>query len=120
MSGSLIGVASTHALTELFSVLTRMPLSPPITPTDADQMIHALRPALTLVSEDERIVAAAITRCAVVGAVSGAVFDAIHVVSAEAMSVDVLVTFNERHFRRLSIASTPQLVVPPDPPAVFE
>jgi hypothetical protein len=44
-----------------------------ITPIDAEQMIHALRPALTLVSEDEGIVKAAIARCAAVGGTSSLV-----------------------------------------------
>lgn len=117
-SGALTAVVSAHALAELFSVLTRMPLTPPITPTEADLMIDRLRPFLAVIAEDEGIVAAAMARCAAVGAGSGAVFDAVHVVTAEAAGVDGLLTFNERHFRRLAIASTPKIVVPPDPPIV--
>ncbi len=118
MAGSLTGVVSAHALAELFSVLTRMPVNPPITPPQAARMIERLRPFFLVVAEDEGVVVAATDRCSAVGAASGAVFDAIHVLTAEVAGVDALLTFNERHFRRLATASTPRLVVPPDPPSV--
>lgn len=117
-SGALSGVVSAHALAEMFSVMTKIPLSPPITPAQGAQMIERLRPFFLVVEEDEGVAAAAVARCAAVGAATGAVFDAIHIVTAERAGVDVVVTFNERHFRRLSTTTTPRIVVPPDPPAV--
>jgi predicted nucleic acid-binding protein len=111
-SGTLAAMVSVHALAELFSVLTRLPLDPPIRPAQAEQMIGRLRPFLTVIEENEPIVTAAVARCAAIGAVSGAVYDAIHVVTAEAGGADRFLTFNERHFRRLAIPSTPQMGLP--------
>ena len=78
-------------------------------------MIERLRPFFLVVEEDEGLIAAAVARCAAVGAATGAMFDAIHVVTAERVAVDAVVTFNERHFRRLATATTSRIIVPSDP-----
>ena len=49
---------------------------------------------------------------------SGAIFDALHLATAEAAGVAAILTFNERDFARLSVTESPPIVVPPDPPAV--
>jgi hypothetical protein len=46
------------------------------------------------------------------------VYDALHLVTAEAEEVDVVVTFNVRHFARLAVAKSPRIVAPPDPPSI--
>lgn len=116
--GDVEGVASVHAFAETFATLSRLPLSPPITPGEAAQLVARLRSVIAHVDEDDGIVAAAVERCARHGATSGAVFDAIHVVSAEAAKADIPLTFDARHFSRFAIATTPRVVVPPDPPSL--
>lgn len=61
---------------------------------------------------------AAVERCATLGLVSGAIFVALHVVSAERWGADAILTFNESDLVRLSLPTSPRVVVPPDPPAV--
>lgn len=60
----------------------------------------------------------ALDRCTSKGLRSGAIFDAVHLATAEAAGAEALVTFNERDFVRLSVAESPPIVVPPDPPAI--
>ncbi|WP_437313524.1 type II toxin-antitoxin system VapC family toxin [Sorangium sp. So ce385] len=116
--GTLDGAVSVHALSELWSVLTKLPVSPTISPVVASEAIRALLDRFEAVPLTVQIQMAAIERCASKGLRSGAIFDAIHLATAEAAGAAALLTFNERDFTRLSVAAAPQIVVPPDPPAV--
>jgi hypothetical protein len=46
-------------------------------------------------------------------------FDALHLVSAEAGQADAFVTFNPADFERLRVPGSPAIVVPPDPPRLM-
>lgn len=116
--GALDGVVSVHALSELWSVLTKLPVSPPISPVVAWEAIRELLNRFDAVSLTVQIQMEALERCASKGLRSGAIFDAIPLATAEAAGAAALLTFNERDFTRLSVAAGPQIVVPPDPPAV--
>jgi predicted nucleic acid-binding protein len=117
-SGLHAGVATAHALNETYSVLTKIPCTPRIDPATGERLVSRLRGLLHVVAVSDVLAAIAIERCARLGLTSGAVFDALHLVTAEAEQVDVVVTFNVRHFARLAIASSPRIVAPPDPPAI--
>jgi predicted nucleic acid-binding protein len=115
-AGKAKGECSWHAVAETWSVLTRLPLEPAISPALAEVAIERLLakvPAVTVVAETYR---AAIRRCSERGLRSGALFDALHLVSAERRGADVFVTFNRSDFDRLHVEGSPRLVVPPDPP----
>ena len=116
--GALDGVVSVHALSELWSVLTKLPVSPPISPTTAREAIGDILARFETVSLTVQIQAEAIERCASKGLRSGAIFDAIHLATAEAAGAGALLTFNERDFTRLSVAASPRIMVPPNPPAI--
>ena len=60
----------------------------------------------------------AMQRCTERGEGSGAIFDALHLVAAEAAQSDALVTLNPTDFERLSNEHGPRIIVPPDPPRV--
>ena len=117
-TGRLQGTASWHAMSETWSVLTRLPLTPRITPLTAWGAVRRLRSVLTLAPPTERIYRKALARCAARALTSGVVFDAIHLVTAEEAGADAMLTFNHSDFIRLVNAGSPQVVVPPDPPAV--
>jgi predicted nucleic acid-binding protein len=118
VEGRLTAECSWHAVAETWSVLTRLPMDPPVSPWMAeaaiDRMIVHVRP--TELSRDTY--AAAIRRCSERGLRSGSVFDALHLVCAEAVGVDAFVTFNPEDFDRLALSAGPPIVVPPDPPEV--
>ena len=119
VAGEIQGVASWHAMAELWAVLTRLPLAPPLSGERARLIVERLKKHLRLVSPGAAVYEQALERCAELGLRSGAVFDAMHLVTAELERADILLTFNRRHFERLARESgLPSLVEPPDPPAV--
>src|SRR5262249_10501602 len=100
-----------------YSVLTKIPYTPPIDPLTGERIVSRLRGLLHVVAASGALAAAAIERCAQKRLASGAGFDALHMVTAEAEHVDALVTFNAPHLTRLAVAASPRIVVPPDPPS---
>lgn len=105
-----------HALAESWSVLTRLPLDPPLTPQVVELSLARVRRQVKPVEVPGDSYLKAIRRCSERGLSSGAVFDALHLVSAEERGVDALVTFNDRDFHRLASEGSPEILVPPDPP----
>ena len=117
-TGALEGVVSVHALGELWSVLTKLPVSPPISPTMARETVNDVLTRFEAEPLTLQIYREALDRCTTKGLRSGAIFDALHLATAEAAGAAALLTFNERDFVRLSVTGSPPIVVPPDPPAV--
>lgn len=119
MAGGIEATCSWHAAAETWSVLTRLPIDPPISPPLAevavDRLLTRVEP-LELTAEHYRL---AFRRCAERGLRSGAVFDALHLTCAEACGAEGLVTFNPADFSRLRLDDSLPVVVPPDPPAVI-
>jgi len=107
---------SWHAAAETWSVLTRLPLEPPISPALAEVAVDRLLQKVEAVEVDRETYRAALRRCSERGLRSGALFDALHLLSAERRGVDAFVTFNRSDFERLLAEGSPRLVVPPDPP----
>lgn len=117
-TGRLEGVASWHAMNETWSVLTRLPVTPRISSLSAWGAVRRLRSVLTLIPPTERIYRAALARCTARALASGVIFDALHLMTAEEVGADAVLTFNHADFDRLVDAGSPRIVVPPDPPAV--
>ncbi len=117
-TGALEGVVSVHALGELWSVLTKLPVSPPISATMARETVNDVLTRFEAEPLTLQIYREALDRCTSKGLRSGAIFDALHLATAEATGAAALLTFNERDFARLSGPGSPPIVVPPDPPAV--
>lgn len=103
------GSICAHALGELYSVLTKIPLQQRISPAEALSFIQALCDFLAVVPCDGSVYEAAIERCAKRNLRSGLVFDALHLVTAESIRADVLLTFNGRDFERLQEAHSPRI-----------
>jgi hypothetical protein len=61
---------------------------------------------------------AAVTRCNARSLRSGAVYDALHLITAELESADLLLTFNVGDFARMSEPDGPRIIAPPDPPGL--
>lgn len=102
---------ATHAYAECWSVLTRLPLAQRLDAAVVQRILDGLadiQAPAPMSFEDYR---AAATRCASAGLRSGAIFDALHLVVAERLHADALLTFNLADFTRLA----PQLpVLAPD------
>lgn len=119
--GAFEFVVAAHTLMETYSVLTRLPLKPRIIPGTAWQFLE------TNVLPTARVVALTaddhldlLSSLAVAGTGGGMVYDALLVKAAELAEVDVLLTFNLKHFQRLWPAhadkvNSPNLLTPPEP-----
>jgi len=116
-SGKAKAECSWHAIAEIWTLLTRLPMEPPISPPLAAVAIERLTRHVEPVEVSDDVYRAAIRRCAERGLRAGALYDAIHLVCAEASGVDALVTFDAADFEWLVVEPRPVIIVPPDPPA---
>jgi len=106
-------IISSHALAECYSSLTALPVSPAVTPGQARRLIeeNVAEAAEEIVSLEGTEYLTVLQRMADLGLESGAVYDALHVLSAEKASADELRTFNGTDFRRMPPEGTTELVV---------
>lgn len=99
-----------HSLVETYSVLTRMPPGFRISPSDAASLIRDLVVQGTVVAPEANDYAAFISGQAARGVAGGRVYDGLIAHTADHSGVDVLMTFNVRHFQVLTVraeVSTP-------------
>jgi predicted nucleic acid-binding protein len=115
--GQLEAQVTWHAAAETWSVLTRLPGGLRLAPASASLVLERLLGAFHPVEISAATYRAAMLRCTERGLRSGALFDALHLSAAESSNVSGFVTFNEDDFLRLRSATSPQILVPPDPPA---
>lgn len=106
-------VVCSHALAELYASLTALPLSPEVTPGQARRLIqeNVVRQAHEIVPLGEEDYLEAIQRVTDFALTSGAVYDALHVIAAEKIEADDLITFNAEDFRRMPPEGRTTLVV---------
>jgi predicted nucleic acid-binding protein len=112
-SNQFQGVVSTHTLAELYSVLTRLPYRPVISPAIAQRQIRENLQGFEKVALEVNDYDAAIDRMVALNLPGGGIFDALIAQAAVKASVDVLLTLNPKHFVRLgeeisSIVQVPQ------------
>jgi len=107
------GFMSAHGLTELYSVLTRTPFTPPIYPSEARQMIEqTILPWVELVALSAPEYREVMVECAAAGWTGGAIHDGVHIRAARKAGCQRLYTFNVRHFRALAPDLQERIVVP--------
>ncbi|HEY0792548.1 MAG TPA: PIN domain-containing protein [Chthoniobacterales bacterium] len=97
------GSVCCHSLAELYAVLTRLPLSPSIHPSEAHRLIDANVLAhfqlVPLTVEDYR---ESLRALAAAGWAGGLIYDALLLRAAEKCAAEQVFTFNASHFRRLA------------------
>lgn len=111
--GRIVGLVLAHVRAELFATATAIP-GIHIAPGAATQVIDDLLRGFEVVSGSNELYQAAVARCASVGVISGAVYDALHVIAAELGSASAIVTLDPADFDRFRIETSPRIVVPPD------
>lgn len=109
-------IACWHAYAETWAVLTNLPIEPRVSSAVARAILERLRRSVDFVAARPASYTTAVERCAARGLRSGAVYDALHLVTAEREAADLLLTFNERDFTRLAEPDGPRILAPPDPP----
>lgn len=111
----LDALVSTHALAELYGVLTRIPGG--LSPEEAQLTVGNLPNRMRVVPLTTGAYMTAVERCSARALKSGAVFDALHLIAAERARADALLTFNPDDFTCLAQGERPKVVVPSAPPA---
>ncbi len=92
-------VVSGHSLVEAYSVLTRLPRTPKITPAEAKQLLDVnVTSVAKIVSLSGAENVALLDEMVSRNVVGGMVYDAIIARAAELVGVDRLITINEKHF----------------------
>ena len=92
-------VVSGHTLAEVYSVLTRLPRTPKITPAEAKQLLDAnVTSVAKVVSLSGPEYVALLDEMVARNVVDDMVYDAIIARAAELTGVDGLITINEKHF----------------------
>ena len=102
LRGRIGFLVASHTLAELYAVLSRLPVSPIITPLLArhlvEQNVGSRARIVTLGAADYRSV---LENVAGLGLSGGIVYDALVARAAVKSSADVLLTLNADHFRRV-------------------
>ena len=111
-SAQFQGVVSTHTLTELYSVLTRLPYRPVISSSIAQRQIRENLQDFEKVALEMNDYDAAIDRMTLLNLPGGRIFDALIAQAAVKASVDVLLTLNPKHFVRLGEEVSSILQIP--------
>jgi len=114
--GEIEGLISIHTLAELYSELTRLPQG--MSPHATWVLLNHLRAVYQVIPLTSKSYAIAVERCATRSLTSESIFDALHVVAAEQAGADILLTFDDVDFGRLSDSDLPKIVVPTRTPWV--
>jgi predicted nucleic acid-binding protein len=100
--GELQGVLAAHTLAETYSVLTRMPHRPPVSPATAWQAIERNLPHFEVIALSVEEYRQAIHDLAAHGIGGGPTYDALIAAVARKADVDLLLTLNTSHFLRVA------------------
>ncbi|MGF2038186.1 MAG: type II toxin-antitoxin system VapC family toxin [Nostoc sp. CmiVER01] len=111
-SGQTQGFISTHSLAETYSVITRLPIQPRISPQQAEMIIVDMSQYLEGVPLLFNDYQAAIAQMAALNLPGGGIFDALIAQAALKAEVDALLTLNPNHFTRLGNAIAHSVQVP--------
>lgn len=101
LAGEHRPLAAAHTLAELYAVLTRLPLRPPLGPSAALRLVEENLAPFAVVALGPEGYRAALRRLAGLGLPGGAVYDALIAQAALEAGAEVLLTLNPAHFRRL-------------------
>jgi predicted nucleic acid-binding protein len=102
LAGAHTGILSAHSLAELYSTLTRMPLQPKITATDALDLIREnLLGTFEIVGLTPAVYVTILEDLQRRNLVGGITYDALIMYVAVKASVDKVITLNGRDFIRL-------------------
>ncbi|WP_414530042.1 type II toxin-antitoxin system VapC family toxin [Nodularia chucula] len=111
-SGQIQGFISTHSLAETYSVITRLPIQPRISPEQAQTIVVEISQYLEAVPLAVNDYQAAIAQMATLNLPGGGIFDALIAQAALKAKVNVLMTLNPSHFTRLGNAIANIVQVP--------
>ncbi len=104
---------SSHTLTELYAVLSTLPVSPRITPGLAWRLIHeSIVPLASVVSLSSSDYLGTIKRMSDHGLSGGSVYDALIAKAAQKSEADRILTLNVTDFKRVWPEGTTRIAAP--------
>lgn len=107
------GVVAAHSLAEMYAILTRLPVRPPIPPDIAREVIKAnVLDTCEVVSLATADYVTLLDHLARLGITGGAVYDALLLHAAAKVGVDQVITLNARDFRRVYPALADKIMSP--------
>ena len=110
-------VIAAHSLAETYSVLTRLPLRPRISPQAAWRFLQQnVLPDASVVSLSPDEYMSVLQNAVQEGWIGGMIYDALIARAAEKGGVDRLVTLNPRHFERVWPARAARIALPETQP----
>jgi len=113
INGTHTGFVAAHSLAELYAILTTLPVHPRISPSAAQQLMqHNVLDICQVVSLSDADYAAIIQHLSEQGIVGGVTYDALIVYAALKAHVDLLLTLNEKDFRRIYPDAAEKIVAP--------
>jgi predicted nucleic acid-binding protein len=112
-AGAFEYIVSGHSLAEVYSVLTRLPRTPRISPADAWRLLEEnVTSCATVIALTGNAYASLIAELSQRRVLGGAVYDAVIAKVAESAQVDCLVTLNEADFQRVWPAGASRILSP--------
>jgi len=97
------GWVSAHSVAEFYAVMTRAPLTPPVYPSEAWQILERnVFPHFTVASLTADEYRDVVRHCAETGCAGGRVYDALHLAAARKADCGQIYIFNLRHFCELA------------------
>lgn len=101
--GKISGVVLAHGLSEMYSVLTRSPFTPRLSPSEAWQILSdKVLAGFEIVHLATGLHVETIRQCSEQGWLGGRIFDALHLQAARKARCERIYTFDVRHFRQLA------------------
>lgn len=101
-----------HSLAEVFSVMTALPVNPPIPPEQATLFVQEVYDRLTLVSLTDQEYLATIRQSAEQGFSGGRIYDALLLRCAAKSNAQTIYTWNLKHFQSLAPDLAPRIRTP--------
>jgi predicted nucleic acid-binding protein len=101
-SGNVQGYLSTHSLAEFYSITTRYPIQPKVSPQEAEDLITDMLGYLQLVTLTPRIYQSAIAQMVHLDLPGGGIFDMLIAQAALTVNAGQIMTLNAKHFTRIS------------------
>jgi predicted nucleic acid-binding protein len=113
VSGTDKGLVAAHSLADLYAILTTLPVQPAISALDAQQLIQKnIAEKLEIVPLSPQDYVQVVEQLSEIGVVGGATYDALILRAAANAEVDIVVTLNEKDFRRVNPSLADKVVAP--------
>jgi predicted nucleic acid-binding protein len=109
----ITGAVSTHTLAEVYCNITRFPQKPSVPPVTAIKLIELnILPYFEIVDLTKDDYIQVLRDIAKEGILGGTTYDALIVYAGIKAQVDHIITFNEKHFRRVYPAFAHKIIIP--------